>query len=74
MELEFICLFRLGVGPVLVRYGDISLIEPTALNCTRIDLAYGGHIIVAEDITCVLGKIQAIQLLNQQNNQQNNPE
>lgn len=69
MELEFICLFRLGVGPILVRYTDISVVEPTPLNSTRIDLAYGGHVIVAEDIACVLSKIQAIQLLNQQNQQ-----
>jgi hypothetical protein len=68
MEIEFISLCKLGVGPILVRYGDIILLEPTPRCFTRIDLSYGDHIIVEEDIFCVMRKIYAAKILGEQNN------
>ncbi len=65
MEIEFISLYKLGVGPILIRFSDIILIEPTIYNNTRLELSYGDHIIVCEDIVCVIKKIHAAQLLNE---------
>lgn len=67
MEIEFISLTKLGVGPVLVRHGDIILMEPTPAGCTRIDLSYGDHIIVEEGPLCVLKKIKAATFINENN-------
>lgn len=66
VEVEFIGLCKLGVGPVLVRHGDIILMEPTPTGFTRLDLSYGDHIIVEEDIICVLQKIKSAKLLSEQ--------
>ena len=68
MAFEFITLYKLGVGPVLVRYDDIILIEPTPTNHTRIELSYGDYIIVVEDFICILQRINAAKLTNEQNN------
>lgn len=65
MEIEFIALFKLGVGPVMVRYGDIILMEPTPCGYTRIDLSYGDHLIVEEDIFCILRKIKNAKLVTE---------
>ncbi len=67
MAFEFISLFKLGVGPILVRYDDIILMEPTPTNNTRLELSYGSHIIVVEDFICILSRIKAAKLLNEQN-------
>lgn len=66
MEQEFICLFKLGVGPISIRFSEIIVLEPTLLNNTKIDLSTGNTIIVAEDVTCILTKIKTIQQLNEQ--------
>ena len=68
MDTEFILLCKIGVGPVLVRYSDIILIESTPANFTRLDLSYGNHIIVNEDIFCVSKKIKDAKLLAEQTN------
>ncbi len=67
MEREYISLHKLGVGPILVRYTDISTMEPTIEHCTRIDLANGQNIIVSDDIKSILNKIGILQLINEQN-------
>ncbi len=63
MDPEFILLCKLGVGPILVRHGDIILLESTPMCFTRLNLSDGNHIIVDEDIFCVSKKIKSAQLL-----------
>lgn len=67
MELEFISLYKLGVGCILVRYDDIMTMEYTPLGYTRIEFGYGEHLIVEEDIFCILTKIKAAKSLNENN-------
>jgi len=65
MEIDFIPLCKLGVGPVLVRYDDIMTMELTPMGYTRIEFGYGEHLIVEEDIICILTKIKAAKSLNE---------
>jgi hypothetical protein len=65
MEIEFICLYKLGVGPVLVRFEDIITIEITPMNYTRIEFGYGEHLIVEETPAFILGLIRRIKEYNQ---------
>lgn len=48
MNTEFITLWKLGVGPVLVRYEDIITMELTPYGFTRIEFGYGEHLIVEQ--------------------------
>lgn len=66
MEIEFISLYKLGVGCILVRYEDIMTMEYTPLGYTRIEFGYGEHLIVEEDIFCIMKKIKAAKLLSEQ--------
>ena len=72
MEVDFIGLCKLGVGPVLVRHSDIILMEPTPTGCTRLDLSYGDHLIVEEDLFCILQKIKSAKLLSEQSAEKKN--
>ena len=65
MEIDFICLYKLGVGPVLVRYEDIITLELTPLNYTRIEFGYGEHLIVEETPAFILSLIRRIKEYNQ---------
>lgn len=65
MEIDFIVLIKAGVGPVLVRYADIIVMETTPVGCTRLDFGYGDSMIVEENILCVIEKIKAAKLLNE---------
>lgn len=48
MNFEFITLYKLGVGYILVRYSDIITMEITPHCVTRIEFAYGEHLIVEQ--------------------------
>lgn len=63
MSYDFISLHKLGVGPILVRYSEIVLMEPTYKECTRLDLSFGEHIIVEEGPLCILRLIRNAELL-----------
>jgi len=65
MEIEFISLFRVGVGPALVRFSEIHNMESTPLGCTRIELSWG-HMIVEESPCQILKIIRAAKELNEQ--------
>jgi hypothetical protein len=66
MDIEFISLFKLGVGPVLVRFDDIITMELTPLNYTRIEFGYGEHLIVEQTPHEILQIIRDAKLLNEQ--------
>ena len=66
MEIEFICLCKLGVGSVIVRYSDIITMELTPMGYTRIEFGYGEHLIVEETPIQILNKIRAAQELGEQ--------
>lgn len=65
MEIEFITLTKLGVGPVLVRYSDIITMELTPLGFNRIEFGYGEHLIVEEEPFSVLKIIKEAKLLSE---------
>lgn len=67
MEIEFITLYKLGVGCIVVRYSDIITMELTPLGYTRLEFGYGEHLIVEEDIFCILRKIKAAKELSENN-------
>ena len=67
MEIEFISLYKLGVGFILVRYADIITMEVTPLGHTRLEFGYGEHLIVEEDVFCILTKIRAAKELSENN-------
>ena len=66
MEIEFIWLTKLGVGPVAVRYSDIITMELTTLCYTRIEFGYGEHLIVEELPSWILNQIYLVQTLSEQ--------
>jgi len=68
LEIEFVTLYKLGVGPVLVRYGDIITMEYTPLGFTRIEFGYGEHLIVEQTPTQILQLIKDAQYINEQIN------
>lgn len=59
MNTDFITLWKLGVGPVIVRHSDIATMELTPCGFTRIEFGYGEHLIVEELPFQILAKIQA---------------
>lgn len=64
MNTEFITLWKLGVGPVLVRYEDIITMELTPCGFTRIEFGYGEHLIVEQtpiQIFEIVRKIEDLQ-------------
>jgi hypothetical protein len=66
LDIEFITLYKLGVGPVLVRYGDIITMEYTPLGFTRIEFGYGEHLIVEQSPTEILKIIRNVQYVSEQ--------
>jgi hypothetical protein len=66
LDIEFICLSKLGVGSVLVRHTDIITMELTPMGFTRIEFGYGEHLIVEETPIQILNKIRAAQELSEQ--------
>lgn len=66
MNNEFITLWKLGVGPVLVRYTDIVTMELTPCGFTRIEFGYGEHLIVEELPMQILKIIRALEELEEQ--------
>jgi hypothetical protein len=65
MEIDFISLNKLGVGPILVRYSDIITMEITPLGFTRIEFSYGEHLIVEEEPYHILKIIKEAKLLSE---------
>lgn len=63
MSYDFINVHKLGVGRVLLRYSEIVLIEPTHQEFTRIDMAFGEHIIVEEGPLDILKLIKNAELM-----------
>lgn len=74
MEIEFIWLTKLGVGPVAVRYSDIITMELTPLCYTRIEFGYGEHLIVEELPAWIFNQIYLVQKLSEQINEANTKE
>jgi hypothetical protein len=72
MDIEFITLSKLGVGPVLVRYDDIITMELTPMGCTRVEFGYGEHLIVEEEPFAILRIIKEAKLLSELDNNNNN--
>ena len=68
MDIEFITLCKLGVGPIVVRYADIITMEYTPLGFTRIEFGYGEHLIVEQTPVQVLALIRNAQYINEQLN------
>lgn len=66
MQIDFITLTQAGVGPIVVRYGEIITMETTPVNCTRIELSYNESLIVEEPIFVVIERIKAAQFLSEQ--------
>ena len=71
MDIEFITLSKLGVGPVLVRYDDIITMELTPMGCTRVEFGYGEHLIVEEEPFAILKIIKEAKLLSELDNNNN---
>lgn len=61
MNTDFITLWKLGVGPVVIRHSDIVTMELTPLGFTRIEFGYGEHLIVEELPVQILSRIQALE-------------
>lgn len=61
MNREFVTLWKLGVGPVLVRYEDIITMELTPYGFTRIEFGYGEHLIVEELPIQIFNKVKALE-------------
>lgn len=66
MNYDFVTLWKLGVGPVLVRYDDIITMELTPCGFTRIEFGYGEHLIVEELPIQIFKKIKALEELQEQ--------
>lgn len=64
MEIEFICLHKLGAGPTIVRFSEIYAMEFTPLGYTRIEHSFG-YMIVEETPNQILQKIREAKLLNE---------
>lgn len=71
MDIEFITLSKLGVGPILVRYDDIMTMELTTMGYTRIEFGYGEHLIVEEEPFAILRIIKEAKLLSELDNNNN---
>lgn len=63
MNFEFIPLCKLGVGTVLVRFSDIITMELTPYGYTRIEFAYGEHLIVEESPVRIFELVRATEIL-----------
>ncbi len=66
MEIDFITLYRVGVGPTLVRFSEIVTMEPTPVGCTRLELSTGSNIIVEEEAHGILKIIRHAKELSEQ--------
>ena len=66
MDIEFICLCKVGVGSIIVRHTDIITMELTPMDYTRIEFGYGEHLIVEETPIQILNKIRLAQLISEQ--------
>lgn len=62
---EFIWLFQLGVGPVSVRYSEISYMETVNSGATKVHLGLGYPIIVEQTQYQILCLIDVQQKLNE---------
>lgn len=56
--MDFIVLTEPGIGRILVRHSEITLIEPTAYCYSRIELSTGVRKIVEESPIAVIAKIK----------------
>lgn len=66
MEIEFITLYRIGVGPTLVRFSEIVTMEPTLTGCTRLELSTGRDLVVEEEAHGILKIIRHAKELSEQ--------
>lgn len=66
MNTEFITLWKLGVGPVIVRHSDIITMELTPMGFTRIEFGYGEALIVEELPFQILKIINALENIESQ--------
>ena len=65
MSREFIWLWQLGVGPVTVRYSEISYMETVNSGATKVHLGLGYPIIVEQTQYQILCLIHAQEQLNE---------
>lgn len=65
MTRDFIWLFQLGVGPVSVRYSEISYMETVNSGATKVHLGLGYPIIVEQTQFQILCLIEAQEQLNE---------
>lgn len=66
MNFEFIPLCKLGVRTVLVRFSNIITMEITPYGFTRIEFAYGEHLIVEESPLRIFELVKATEELKDQ--------
>jgi hypothetical protein len=62
---DFIWLFQLGVGPVSVRYSEISYMETVNSGATKVHLGLGYPIVVEQTQYQILCLIDAQEQLNE---------
>jgi len=65
MSRDFIWLFQLGVGPITVRYSEISYMETVNSGATKVHLGLGYPIIVEQTQYQILCLIKAQDDLNE---------
>jgi len=65
MSRDFIWLFQIGVGPVSVRYSEISYMETVNSGATKVHLGLGYPIIVEQTQFQILCLIDAQERLNE---------
>jgi len=65
MSRDFIWLFQIGVGPVSVRYSEISYMETVNSGATKVHLGLGYPIIVEQTQYQILCLINAQERLNE---------
>ena len=65
MSRDFIWLFQIGIGPVSVRYSEISYMETVNSGATKVHLGLGYPIIVEQTQYQILCLIDAQERLNE---------
>lgn len=65
MSRDFIWLFQIGIGPVSVRYSEISYMETVNSGATKVHLGLGYPIIVEQTQYQILCLINAQERLNE---------
>ena len=65
MSRDFIWLFQIAVGPVSVRYSEISYMETVSSGATKVHLGLGYPIIVEQTQYQILCLIDAQEQLNE---------